>query len=85
MTHNFISLMFCLLYCARSTSLSSVLTIPLSFNTGEEVHATEAEGMGRNQGYVHLQKTRAEKNAWDANNSLHVMTVWTQTKIYSCS
>lgn len=42
MTHNFISLTICLLYRARSTGLSSVLTIPLSFNTGEEVHATEA-------------------------------------------
>lgn len=33
-----------------------IFTIPLSFNTGEEVHTTEAQGVSRNQGYVHLQK-----------------------------
>lgn len=32
-------------------------TIPLGFNTGEEVHTTEAQSVSRNQGYVHLQKT----------------------------
>lgn len=50
----------CLLYISHSRILSfarkKVLTIPLSFNTGEEVHTTEAQRMGRNQGYVHLQK-----------------------------
>ena len=30
------------------------LTVPLDFNAGEEVHATEAQGMGGYQGYVHL-------------------------------
>ena len=39
-----------------------VLTIPLSFNTGEEVHTTEAQGMGRNQGYVHLQREQRKKS-----------------------
>lgn len=38
-----------------------MLTVPLSLNTGEEVHTTEAQGMGRNQGYVHLQKGGQEK------------------------
>lgn len=33
-----------------------MLTIPLSLYTGEEVHTTEAQSMGRDQGYVHLQK-----------------------------
>lgn len=32
-------------------------TIPLDFNTGEEVHTTEAQSVSRNQGYVHLRKT----------------------------
>lgn len=38
-----------------------MLTIPLSLYTGEEVHTTEAQSMGRDQGYVHLQKT---EKAW---------------------
>lgn len=31
------------------------LTIPLDLYTGEEVHTTEAQGVGRDQCYVHLR------------------------------
>lgn len=41
------------------------LTIPLNFNTCEEVHTTEAQGMGRNQGYVHLWRHKDKKRAGD--------------------
>lgn len=33
----------------------------MDFNTGEEVHTTEAQGVGRNQGYVHLQKGKQKR------------------------
>lgn len=38
-----------------------MLTIPLSLYTGEQVHTAEAQCMGRDQGYVHLQET---EKAW---------------------
>lgn len=41
------------------------LTVPLDFNTGEEVHTTEAQGMGRNQGYVHLQREEQKRGERD--------------------
>lgn len=37
------------------------LTIPLDFNTGEEVHSTETQGMGRDQGYVHLRREEQKR------------------------
>ena len=40
------------------------LTIPLDFNTGEEMHSTEAQGMGRNQGYVHLWGEEQKRERW---------------------
>lgn len=52
-----------------------MLTIPLSLYTGEEVHTTEAQSMGRDQGYVHLQKT---EKAWlrDHTERLYVAVAY---------
>lgn len=57
------------LRCSSGCSLSRIiswhkytrLTIPLCLYTGEEVHTTEAQGMGRDQGYVHLWKKGQKK------------------------
>lgn len=38
-----------------------IFTIPLHFNAGEEVYTAEAQGMSRNQGYIHLQKWERKK------------------------
>jgi len=46
--------------------MSQDLTVPLNFNTCEEVHTTEAQGVGRNQGYVHLWKEENKKR--EVNN-----------------
>lgn len=45
----------------RKINSKRIFTIPLGFNTGEEVHTTEAQGVSRDQGYVHLQKMGQNK------------------------
>lgn len=47
-----------LLDCHRHRTICAkvIFTIPLHFNAGEEVYTAEAQGMSRNQGYIHLQK-----------------------------
>lgn len=46
----------------RKINSKRIFTIPLGFNTGEEVHTTEAQGVSRDQGYVHLENgTEQEK------------------------
>lgn len=49
-------------------------TIPLGFNTGEEVHTTEAQSVSRNQGYVHLQKTgqKEKEQKWMLGKRTHL-------------
>lgn len=66
-----------MLYSTHSSILDAarVLTIPLSFNTGEEVHTTEAQGMGRNQGYVHLQKEEQKKGEIDNKEQFAVLVI----------
>lgn len=50
----------------RKINSKWIFTIPLGFNTGEQVHTTEAKGVSRDQGYVHLQKTgqKEKKQKW---------------------
>lgn len=66
-----------MLYSSHGSTLDAarVLTIPLSFNTGEEVHTTEAQGMGRNQGYVHLQKEEKKKGERDNKEQFAVLVI----------
>lgn len=60
-----------------------IFTIPLRFNTGEEVHTAEAQGVSRNQGYIHLHsqdRKRRNRNEYVK----HILKCNTLVKPDSC-